>query len=142
MYIEWKADYATGLEIVDAQHRSLIRIINELYSDIGEGRGDVVLQRVFGELRRYAEHHFGTEERLLKRHGLPAGHSAAHLAEHDDYCRRVAQLRFRYDEGERLVPVQVLAFVSEWWLRHIATSDRIFVALAAGDSGAAEQAAR
>jgi hemerythrin-like metal-binding protein len=141
MYIEWDEKLATGLEIVDLQHRRLIRIINDLYADIGAARGEAALYKVFGELRRYADYHFGTEERLLKQHRLAPERVAGHLAEHEAYRRRVADLRLRHDEGERLVPVQVLAFVAEWWLNHIVVCDREFVTLADRDDLFAEDAA-
>lgn len=132
MYIEWDERFITGVEIVDKQHRGLIHILNGLYKSIGEGRGEAVLQGIFGELRRYADNHFDTEERLLKKHGVASHHQAEHVIRHVAYRRRVEGLKARHVSGERLIPIQVLAFVCDWWLEHILTCDRVFESLAEG----------
>lgn len=132
MHIEWEDRFTTGQEMIDLQHRRLIGILNDLYADIGAGRAEDALFKVFSELRRYADYHFGTEERLLRQHCVAPVRVKAHLAEHETYRRRVAELQSRHDGGERLVLVQVLAFVCDWWLQHIAVGDRDFEALAAG----------
>ncbi len=129
MYIEWDEKFTTGVEIVDKQHRGLIHILNGLYKSIGEGRGDAVLQGIFGELQRYADYHFDTEERLLKLHAVTPHHQAEHVIRHMAYRRRIEDLKVRHEDGERLIPIQVLAFVCDWWLDHILTCDRIFVSL-------------
>jgi len=129
MYVMWDEKFATGVEIVDKQHRGLIHILNGLYKSIGEGRGDAVLQGIFGELQRYADYHFDTEERLLKLHAVTPHHQAEHVIRHMAYRRRIEDLKVRHEDGERLIPIQVLAFVCDWWLDHILTCDRIFVSL-------------
>ena len=45
------------------------------------------------------------------------------------YRRRIEDIKARHEDGERLIPIQVLAFVCDWWLDHILTCDRIFVSL-------------
>lgn len=129
-HIDWDDRYATGVDSVDRQHRGLIDLINDLYGRIGEGRGDEALDGVFGELQRYAETHFATEERLLRRHPVAGYHPAGHLEEHAGYRYRIADLRARHARGERLLPIQVLSFVGRWWQDHIAHSDRVFERLA------------
>lgn len=130
MYVMWDEKFATGVEIVDKQHRGLIHILNGLYKSIGEGRGDAALHGIFGELQRYADYHFDTEERLLKQQAVTPHHQAEHVIRHMAYRRRIEDLKARHEDGERLIPIQVLAFVCDWWLEHILTCDRIFVSLA------------
>lgn len=135
MHIEWDERFTTGMEIVDTQHRGLIHILNGLYQSIGDGRGEAALHEIFGELQRYASVHFDTEERLLKKHGVAPHHRAEHVIRHVAYRRRIEDLKARREGGERLVPIQVLAFVSDWWREHILTCDRIFETLGDGVAG-------
>lgn len=130
MYIEWDNRFTTGVDIVDKQHVGLIHILNGLYRSIGEGHGDTAVNGIFGELQRYADYHFDTEERLLKKHSVAPHHQAEHVIRHLAYRRRIEDLKARHDKGERLVPIQALSFVCEWWLEHILTCDRIFETLA------------
>ena len=131
MHVAWEEKFVTGLEAIDSQHMRLIAIINDLYRDIGEGRGEDAVQNIFVDLGRYADYHFETEERVMKQHGIRGKDAASHLAQHDRYLTNVMDLKLRRDAGERLVPIQVLAFVSQWWLEHIMTEDRVFATLAA-----------
>ncbi len=130
MYLAWQEKFVTGMDTVDSQHMRLIAIINGLYRDIGEGRGEDAVLKIFVELRRYADVHFETEERLMKQHGIRGKDAAGHLAQHDSYRRGVNDLKLRHEAGEGLVPIQVLAFVSQWWQEHILTEDRVFEDLA------------
>lgn len=144
MFIGWDEMFATGIEIVDRQHRCLIDIIDRLYREIGDGCGDAALHGVFVELQRYADYHFDTEERLLRKHGAASPHHLSeHLARHEAYRVRIEQLWERQRNGERLIPIQVLAFVCDWWMDHILTCDRVFEAWAeaARAGGAAERRA-
>lgn len=130
MHIEWDERFDTGVEVVDKQHRGLIHILNGLYDSIGKGQGEAVLLGIFGELQRYADDHFDTEERLMKAQAVTPRHQAEHVIRHVAYRRRIEAYRARREAGERLVPIQVLAFVSDWWIEHILTCDRVFESLA------------
>lgn len=136
MFMEWDERFTTGVEIVDRQHRGLIHILNGLYEQIGKGRGETAILGVLGEFQRYADYHFDTEERLLKKHAAVFRVQAAHLASHDAYRHRIEALRQRQQAGEALVPVQVMAFVVNWWSGHILNDDRIYVSLASREAAA------
>lgn len=124
MLITWQREFDTGVERVDQQHRRLVEIINGLYHNIGAGQGEAAILGVLGELTRYAEHHFATEERLLSLLGPASRGTAVHIAAHETYRQRIGDIRARHEAGENLVAIQVLAFVSEWWVGHIAECDR------------------
>lgn len=132
MHIAWEARFETGCWIVDEQHQRMIDILNGLYRQLGEGRGEESLHKVFSDLSEYAETHFGTEERLLKRYAVAKTLAADHIAQQARYRERVDDYRQHHARGERLIPVQVLSFVSEWWLAHIIRDNRIFALPAGG----------
>ncbi len=136
MFMEWDERFTTGVEIIDRQHRGLIHILNRLYGQIGTGRGEAAILGVLGEFQRYADYHFDTEERLLKKHAVAFRAQAAHLASHDEYRRRIEALRQRQQAGEALVAVQVMAFVADWWSGHILEDDRIYESLASCEAAA------
>lgn len=60
----WKDEYSVGNELLDAQHRGLIDLVNRL-------DGDEPLGRVLEELAGYAEMHFRDEEDLVEAAGYP-----------------------------------------------------------------------
>ncbi|OIR03117.1 bacteriohemerythrin [mine drainage metagenome] len=130
MYIAWKKKPMTCIEAIANQHMRLIGMVNDLYREIGDGRGGNAILKIFVELRRYAGAHFETAERLMKQHGIRGKDAAGHLAQQDSYRRGLNDLKLRHEAGEGLVPIQVLAFVSQWWQEHILTEDRVFEDLA------------
>ncbi|MBE0531205.1 MAG: hemerythrin domain-containing protein [Rhodospirillales bacterium] len=66
---EWKADLATGDEVVDSQHRQLIEFANRFLEAAQHGREKAILQNSFEMLERYTHEHFRDEERLFRKIG-------------------------------------------------------------------------
>jgi hemerythrin len=66
---EWKADLATGDEVVDGQHRQLIEFANRFLEAARHGREKAILQNSFEMLERYTHEHFRDEERLFRKIG-------------------------------------------------------------------------
>lgn len=60
----WKDEYSVGNELLDAQHRRLLDLVNRL-------DGDEPLGRVLEELAGYADTHFRDEENLIEAAGYP-----------------------------------------------------------------------
>lgn len=121
--IVWSDDLVTGLTEVDAQHQRLIDIINRLGALHQGGKALSTLLRVLDELRAYTAYHFETEEKLMHRYSVQAGHLTAHLAAHRgfiDYLGRVSQL---VGENHRLVLDNLLAFLVKWLVQHVKGAD-------------------
>ena len=66
---EWKADLATGDEVVDSQHQQLIEFANRFLDAARRGHEKTVLKSSFEMLERYTHEHFRDEERLFRKIG-------------------------------------------------------------------------
>lgn len=115
----WKDEYSVGNELLDAQHRGLIDLVNRL--DGGEP-----LDRMLEELTLFAGTHFRDEERLLEAAGYPdlvqqkKQHKAfqAWLDRNLDTCR---------SGGEASVARRDLyAYLSVWIANHLMVYDAAF----------------
>ena len=60
--LTWKADYATGNEDIDAQHKELLKLAQLLYAASGQGDSAEILEAAYQALFRYTEKHFREEE--------------------------------------------------------------------------------
>jgi hemerythrin len=80
LQLQWDESLATGEPAIDAQHRYLIGILNELAQAIEEGRGAEAVRHIVAALRGYAEWHFAREERCMARYECPA--AAANVEAH------------------------------------------------------------
>jgi hemerythrin len=68
-HVEWKAELATGDDMVDSQHRQLIIFANRFLEAARNGGEKAILKTSFEVLERYTHEHFRDEERLFHRIG-------------------------------------------------------------------------
>ncbi|MCA9557536.1 MAG: hemerythrin domain-containing protein, partial [Myxococcales bacterium] len=62
---EWSDDYSVKVPSIDAQHKQLVGLLNELHDGMFSGAGMAHLESVLGGLIEYTAHHFAHEEELF-----------------------------------------------------------------------------
>lgn len=121
--IAWTDDLSVGVAPLDAHHKTLINLLNELSLAIETGHEADVIGPVLGELVRYVFYHFGEEERLMQAAGfvdLPA-----HRQSHRAIAERVRAMESLYDAApDQVIAEELRDFLSDWLLHHIRTEDR------------------
>lgn len=130
----WDESLETGDDVVDAHHRELFTIANELRSAISEGRGREQALATARRLQRYAAEHFSAEDALMAAIDYP--HREAHCAQHRELADRVEELASRYESGEAKTALPLANFVLEWLGEHIRRSDSDLVTYALEGVGA------
>jgi len=119
--VVWKESYSVGNEKLDAQHKVLIRIINQLDTEQRSG-GQIV--RVFDELHRYVKEHFTYEEQLMEQANYPdiVEHKKGHKA-FEQWLDSV-ELAFNSGGGSVFyVGDAVSEFLRDWLVNHILADD-------------------
>lgn len=119
MPLHWNDALATGVRQIDLQHQELIEIINELAAAHAAGRQAEALEQVLPRLSAYALFHFGSEEALMAA-ATPA-HAARHRSQHDEFSRRVAQLRDQRAMAGELG--DLVDYLQRWLVEHIMKTD-------------------
>ncbi len=124
-HIQWKDRYNINFREIDAQHRGLLDILNEL-SDLMDGlhHADEVL-RIFGALGDYAQTHFSSEERYMQAANYPK--LAQHRQEHVTFVNRVKELGRDYNPGDHRQVEATSEFLRDWYLSHITKLDQDYV---------------
>ena len=122
--IEWSEELSTGIKEVDAQHRRLVDIINELHVAMLDRREKQVMSKIFTELVDYTKTHFSYEEKLFAEHGYPAGR--AHKLQHEGLAQKVIDLKEEFDAGNTAVTLEVMRFLRDWLADHIIASDKLY----------------
>ncbi len=119
--MQWTEDLSVRIESVDAQHKKLLTIINNLYDSMQVGKANDVMRRILMDLATYTREHFSHEERLFSQHGYPgaAGHQKSHAI-------LIGQLKDLQDQVERRQPVSIktFSFLKKWLTEHIMKEDR------------------
>ena len=113
--LAWQAHYDTGLPQIDAEHRDLLELINQLDHDRNE-----ISPRSLGHqlaaLDRFIRAHFEHEQALMAEAGYAL--IGAHRQLHNVFCRRLDQYRERHRRGEN-IGMELHAMLQRWVVDHI-----------------------
>src|ERR1043165_172979 len=107
-HFTWSSAHSVYLGEIDAEHRELFRLGEEVEQGLNSGVDLVKLQPVLANLFHSVESHFKHEERLM--HASHYSALAWHTKQHD-----AVRLRLR----------RLLAFLDEWLNTHTQVSDRM-----------------
>ena len=118
VYIAWKNYYSVGDPSLDAQHRQVIGLLNELYAAMQRGVDHQSVKPLLDQLVQYTVNHFQAEEKILLAHQYPD--FAQHKARHDKMRQRTIALR---DNAGLVTGHDLLVFLKEWWCGHIQEQD-------------------
>lgn len=119
--ITWNAAFETGHPPIDTEHRRLVAILNDLADAVETGRGEAVLAAVLTRLHQYCSHHFANEEAYMETVGYE--HIEHHRKLHTHLAETVAAYQHRLEIGERIRPIEILNFLSDWLVNHIQKED-------------------
>ncbi|HLO65691.1 MAG TPA: hemerythrin family protein [Holophaga sp.] len=117
----WKADWETGDERIDGQHRSLVAGVNRLAYAIETGRTHDELWRMLSFLTVYVHTHFRTEEAIMAETGYPD--LARHEAEHLRASSTIDRLVNAYRDGTLGDLREVVLFLHFWINTHFLGTD-------------------
>jgi methyl-accepting chemotaxis protein len=123
--IVWSDAIATGIKLIDDQHKELIRIINLLNSAMQQGKGKGVLGPILSDLRSYTTFHFNQEKDLFERYGYPE--IEEHLAVHDDLMRQAFDFIDKFETGQTAMSRDLFYFLKDWLVNHIQGTDMKYV---------------
>lgn len=120
--IKWNDSLSVNIKSMDAQHKRLVALINNLYEAMNFGKGKEVMGSILSELVGYTESHFRDEEKLLGEYdysGLDGQHK-----EHEALVEQVKELEDSFISGKGTLTMDVMVFLKEWLSKHIMGDDK------------------
>jgi len=127
--LHWKAQYETGHDRIDFEHRVFLNIIRCIDAEVRGNADRNRILRLLNELRAYARFHFISEENVMLDCCYPGvlGHAELHgrLLETLDSCIRGFEVE--HGSADRLI-----AFLVDWFVDHTTTEDMKIVCFIAG----------
>lgn len=123
MAIAWSEDLATGIEVIDTQHKRIVDYINQLEGAILQGNRSTV-GVVLSELVDYTLSHFAFEESLQEE--AEYKYAKPHKAIHELFAKRVAQYKERHTLGEDIAR-ELHGMLCTWLVHHIKRDDMAYV---------------
>ncbi|HEX6928030.1 MAG TPA: bacteriohemerythrin [Gammaproteobacteria bacterium] len=119
--VTWSGQLEIGVPEIDAHHRTLVRLLNELHEAVYRRRGADACRNAVEKLHRCARSHFDVEEKLMHLSGHTA--FAADRSEHRELMRALADMLARMDPASSNITFQGLHQLKAWLLAHIRHTD-------------------
>lgn len=115
---EWKSQYDVGLELIDEEHKNLIKCINKLI--IAQNLDQYIILKLADEVIAYAEFHFLCEENLMYLTQYPElePHIEIHkklIKELKDHRRGLSQSVYTLQD--------FVTFLVRWFIDHTQSED-------------------
>ena len=120
--VTWSKNYATGVEVIDQQHRELVSLTNLLYQACLAGEQKSAFKDAMSMMVDYVRFHFTAELELLKRINYPQYNE--HKAEHDALVKQILEAVQEFKAGRIFVPHTFVRTLKDWVFGHIGVTDR------------------
>ena len=120
--ITWDETLKTGHSGIDADHRELADLFNQLRDAVESGAGRPACARIFDKVVAHAKAHFELEQRLMAQHHYPKADE--HTAEHRMLMRQALDYRERFDLDSAAARLDLMLFADVWLAFHILFSDK------------------
>lgn len=124
--MSWRSSFDCGHPVIDAQHRRLFGISNELIDAVLSNRARSDTEQLLQELIHHTREHFATEEGILARANHPL--SAEHRDHHAALLGKAERLYRQFHQGE-VGAGELIAFLTfDVITNHILKEDLKFAA--------------
>lgn len=118
--LRWSDAHDVGNVMIDAQHRHLVELVNQLGEDLKHGRDRDTVLAAMRAVVAFTTKHFAAEERLMAQN--PGWKDEGrHAQEHKKLLSEITSLTLDIDTSSLTMTMR---FLQEWLLRHIEGSDR------------------
>lgn len=113
---------SVGVPFLDADHKTLVGLINNLHRSIGDDEEYASVGSVLKALDDYVQHHFAREERVMEVCRYPS--LSAHVGMHRRLSTQVRDLQALYEADRTSVRARkCLDFLHKWLIEHICSTD-------------------
>ena len=119
--IEWNEGFETGHHAVDAQHKHLFSLVNDLNEGLMTGRGKEMMGTTLRAVASYVAEHFRSEEALMAE--LEYQGSSEHRRKHEELSAQVRLLVADHAAGKLTLPLTLARFLADWLRNHIEEED-------------------
>jgi len=122
LYLQWVDSFTTKIETIDDEHKTLVFLLNRVYSDrLADDPSDEFLH-VLEDLNSYSQYHFTREEALMKACDYPdfEVHAKEHtvlISQLEEFIKQVKQGISTDEKNE------ILKAVHHWLFKHLEEMD-------------------
>jgi hemerythrin-like metal-binding protein len=122
-HFKWTKAHAVFLPEVDAEHRNLFRMAEELYQAVQAGQDTARVRTQMQALMGSVDEHFAHEERLME--AAQCESYAWHRQQHDNLRKKASQFVELFEAGDAKAPAALVKYMARWFKDHTALTDRL-----------------
>jgi hemerythrin-like metal-binding domain len=121
----WHSSMSTGIELIDHDHQTLIKLINKFRQATEFNVSDESIEQSLAEVVAYTKYHFAREEKLMALNHYPNFES--HQKQHRQMIEKINHYveEYRLDKANAID--HTLHFLQSWLVQHIKGSDQEYV---------------
>jgi hemerythrin len=121
--IKWDDSLSVSVNLIDEQHKMLIKRIKELFDAVNSSRGAIEIGKTLGFMIDYTEFHFSTEEKHMAELGYPG--FDVHRKQHDDFKSTLNEMVMEFEEDGATAQLGewVNQYLINWLVDHIKSID-------------------
>lgn len=121
-FVEWSNELSVGIEEIDAQHKVLVDLLNQIHEAIQQRQGAEITGEIIERLREYTRIHFAVEESLMRILHYPE--YERHKEEHDRLIDQLNGFRDKLESGKSSISFELAHFLKVWLTKHIMEADK------------------
>lgn len=122
--IHWHDSFSVGVQKIDAQHRKLFALVNELIHAFNINQQGKIFDAILQAVLAYTQTHFRTEEELFKIHPK----YQEHIVFHQRLIDQMLILGRDLHNNKADAANALLAYLTQWLQGHILNTDIIYFA--------------
>jgi len=123
--LPWNEKFATGIAVIDEQHRKLIALLNTLVVHLVFQSEAPEVDRIIHALKDYAAFHFETEEGIWHQHFQGDPWELSHQCAHAEFVDQIIRLNGEKSHKPLDEVIEgIVTFLTHWLAVHIIESDR------------------
>jgi hemerythrin len=119
---DFQSEFLLGIEEIDAEHRTLVDLLNETHVLISAGDRPAARQRFVETLSAYVNEHFAHEEAFMQRIGFPGLED--HRKIHENFKASFSELKPLIETYDDEAFRKALGDAFAWIVTHIGKTDR------------------
>lgn len=121
-FVEWNDSLSVGIEAIDADHKRLLGMINQLQTAAHYHTDDEMIEKTLNDLVEYTKYHFSREEEIMQANDYPD--FDGHKQQHEDMVNQVLKFIDEYRVDKTRTIDNVTLFLKTWLINHIKGSDQ------------------
>jgi hemerythrin-like metal-binding protein len=122
--ITWTDDLSVTVPDMDAQHKRLIALINQLHDAMKNRQGKDAVGKTLEGLRQYTISHFRKEEELMKAAAYPK--LPQQLTQHKAFVDKITRFQQDFDSGKTTLSIDLMNYLRDWLTGHIKQEDKAY----------------